>query len=93
MDGHNGLSGGAVVIKYTTIVWRADTTDGDYIYLARHPELPGCCAQGDTPEAARSALDEVREMYLAHLAAHKLPAPEAAQMHDGDTVRVHAGAL
>ena len=92
MDGHNGLSGGAVVIKYTTIVWRADTTDGDYIYLAHHPELPGCCAQGDTPDEARAALDEVRAAYLAHLAAHKLPAPEAARMRSGDTVRVDVGA-
>lgn len=80
-------------MTYAVVMWLAETTTGGTVYIARHPELSGCFAQGDTPEAARSALDEVREMYLAHLAAHKLPAPEAAQMHDGDTVRVHAGAL
>ena len=80
-------------MTYSVVTWLAETTTGGAVYLARHPELPGCCAQGDTPEAARSALDEVREMYLAHLAAHGLPVPAAAQMHDGETVRVDVGAL
>jgi len=75
-------------MTYAVVTWLADTTGGDYIYLARHPELPGCVAQGDMPEAARSALDEGREMYLAHLAAHKLPAPEPRVMCSGDTVCV-----
>ena len=79
-------------MTYAVVTWLAETTTGGAVYLARHSELPGCCAQGDTPEAARSALDEVRAAYLAHLAAHKLPAPAAAQMHDGDTVRVDVGA-
>lgn len=79
-------------MTYAVVTWRADTTGGDYIYLARHPELPGCCAQGDTPDEARAALDEVRAAYLAHLAAHKLPAPEPLVMRSGDTVRVDVGA-
>jgi len=80
-------------MTYAVVTWLAETTtEGGAVYLARHPELPGCCAQGDTPEEARAALDEVREMYLAHLAAHKLPVPAAAQMHDGETVRVDVGA-
>lgn len=80
-------------MTYAVVTWLAETTTGGAVYLARHPELPGCFAQGDTPGEARAALDEVRAAYLAHLAAHKLPVPAAAQMHDGDTVRVHAGAL
>ena len=80
-------------MTYAVVMWLAETTTGGTVYIARHPELPGCCAQGDTPGEARAALDEVRAAYLAHLAAHGLPVPAAAQMHDGDTVRVHAGAL
>ena len=79
-------------MTYAVVMWLAETTTGGAVYLARHPELPGCCAQGDTPDEARVALDEVRAAYLAHLAAHKLPAPEAAQMHDGETVRMDVGA-
>ena len=75
-------------MTYAVVTWLAETTTGGAVYLARHPELPGCCAQGDTPEAARSALDEVRAAYLAHLAARGLPAPEPLVMRSGDTVRV-----
>ena len=76
---------------YATIIFRDETTDGEPIYVALHPKLVGC-AQGDTPDEARVALDEVRAAYLAHLAAHGLPVPAAAQMHDGETVRVDVGA-
>lgn len=79
-------------MTYVVVTWLAETTTGGAVYLAHHPELPGCCAQGDTPDEARAALDEVRAAYLAHLAAHKLPVPDAAQMHDGETVRVDVGA-
>lgn len=78
-------------MTYAVVTWLAETTTGGAVYLARHPELPGCCAQGDTPDEARAALDEVRAAYLAHLAAHKLPAPDAARMRSGDTVRVDVG--
>lgn len=79
-------------MTYAVVTWLAETTTGGAVYLAHHPELPGCCAQGDTPDEARVALDEVRAAYLAHLAAHKLPAPEPLVMRSGDTVRVDVGA-
>lgn len=43
------------------------TTDGEPCYLARHPELPGCLAHGDTPEEALENLDDARRMYLSAL--------------------------
>ena len=62
-------------MSYTTIVFRDETTDGEPIYVALHPDLPGCVAQGDTPVLARQALDEVRAMYLAHWQDTGLSAP------------------
>ena len=79
-------------MTYAVVTWLAETTTGGAVYLARHSELPGCCAQGDTPDEARVALDEVRAAYLVHLAAHKLPAPEPLVMRSGDTARVDVGA-
>lgn len=79
-------------MTYAVVMWLAETTTGGTVYIARHPELSGCFAQGDTPGEARTALDDVRAAYLAHLAAHGLPVPAAAQMHDGETVRVDVGA-
>ena len=79
-------------MTYAVVMWLAETTTGGTVYIARHPELSGCFAQGDTPGEARAALDDVRADYLAHLDAHGLPAPAAAQMHDGETVRVDVGA-
>ena len=80
-------------MTYAVVTWLAETTTGGAVYLARHPELPGCCAQGDTPGEARVALDEVRAAYLAHLAAHKLPVPEPRMMCSGDTVCVDVAGL
>lgn len=60
---------------YTTIVWRDELTTGGSVYIARHPELPGCFAQGDTPEQARRLLNDVRADYLDHLRATGQPVP------------------
>lgn len=64
-------------MSYTAMVWRAATTSGSSVYVALHPALPGCFAQGDTPEQARRALDEVRADYLDHLRATRQPVPES----------------
>jgi predicted RNase H-like HicB family nuclease len=41
---------------------------GDHpCYMAEHPDLYGCMAQGDTPEEAIQNLREAREDYIAAL--------------------------
>ena len=62
-------------LAYTVELLRDKTTDGDYIYLARNPELEGCMAQGLTEEEAISNLDEVRVEHIEHLLEHHLPVP------------------
>lgn len=50
------------------IVVAPEIADGQVIYVARHPALPRCFSQGDTPADAIASLDEVREAFLADLA-------------------------
>jgi len=53
-----------------------DEADGVLCYVAYHPELPGCMAQGRTPLEAVVSLQEAREMCLAGLLRHNQPIPE-----------------
>jgi predicted RNase H-like HicB family nuclease len=53
-----------------------EDTCGDAVcYMAVHPELPGCMAQGETPEEARRNLDVAREDYISALLEMGLPVP------------------
>jgi predicted RNase H-like HicB family nuclease len=47
--------------------------EGEGGWVARHPELPGCIAQGDTPAQALTSLAEARELYLKGLDNPPLP--------------------
>lgn len=62
--------------SYSLFVFLDETTDGDTIYVATNPDLPGCIAQGDTIAEAEDILAEVREDYIAYLLAHNLAVPE-----------------
>jgi predicted RNase H-like HicB family nuclease len=61
--------------SYTTIILRERTTTGGYVYVARHPDLPYCTAQGMTLAEARDNLDEVRQDYFEYLLEENLPLP------------------
>lgn len=52
-----------------------ELVDEEIVYVARHPELPGCTSHGATPEEAKESLGEAREMYLAALREADLPIP------------------
>ena len=75
-------------MTYAVVTWLAETTTGGAVYVARHPAMVGCVAQGNTPGAAHAALDDVRADYLAHLTAHGLPVPGMERLQDGESVRV-----
>ena len=62
-------------LGYTIELLRDKTTDGDYIYLARNPEIEGCMAQGLNEEEAISNLDEARVDLIEHFLNHNIPIP------------------
>ena len=52
------------------------TEEGDVVvWMASHPDLPGCMAQGATPEEAVAELAGARELYISALRKRGLPVP------------------
>lgn len=68
-----------IQLRYAVEVVPDTTTDGRVVYLARHPELPGCEAHGETPREAIANLAEARELYLRSLLEDGIepPRPQA----------------
>jgi predicted RNase H-like HicB family nuclease len=58
------------------IVYDEDTLSGQLVYMARHPELPGCKAYGTTQQEASQNLKEARVDYIYALLVQGLPIPE-----------------
>jgi predicted RNase H-like HicB family nuclease len=56
------------------IDWEQDEKGNAY-YVARHPELDGCMAQGQTRGEALASLDEARELYIRALLKRGLEVP------------------
>lgn len=54
-------------LPYLMSVAPEETTGGGLSFVARHPELPGCVAHGDTPDEAVENLAESRRLYIASL--------------------------
>ena len=67
-------------MDYVRVTLRDEYTDGTPCYIAYHPELPGCMAQGDTPQEARAELESVCPEWIAHLEqdGSSAPAPGSA---------------
>jgi predicted RNase H-like HicB family nuclease len=59
------------------------TTDGEQVYVARHPELPGCMAHGATPDEARVNLREARELFIETMLEDGLEPPVPSQAQQG----------
>lgn len=63
---------------YFTVVVLTETTTGELIYVARHPELPRVLGQGDTPAEAVADLAAATEIVLEHYRDHGVPIPKVA---------------
>lgn len=50
--------------------------DPDGYWIAGHPELPGCIADGETAQEALSSLDVARELWIESRLATGLEVPE-----------------
>jgi predicted RNase H-like HicB family nuclease len=66
---------------YLVIVRRDETTDGIPVFVASHPELADCIAQGFTPVEAIEELNHARFDYITSLVDDGLPVPEPGQTH------------
>lgn len=64
---------------YSVVVVRdIDTTGAVPLYVAYHPELVGCMAQGYTPDEAKASLNDARIDYIEHFLDHGLDVPGPA---------------
>jgi predicted RNase H-like HicB family nuclease len=62
-------------LPYTVRVEKDKTIDGQEVFLATHPELVGCMAQGATTEEAVDNLKEVTQEYILSLLEDGLTVP------------------
>lgn len=60
---------------YTLRISKDKTVDGKDVFLASHPELIGCMAQGETVEEAVKNLKEVTYEYILSLLEDHVPIP------------------
>ncbi len=63
--------------SYSITIEEDTLSNGQKVFVARHPELPGCKAQGNSPEEAKNNLDEARVDYIYTLldAGLEIPPP------------------
>ncbi len=64
-----------VARSYKTILMPDVRSDGSRCFVARHPELPGCMSDGDTPAEAIANLRDARELYIQSLIEDGLEVP------------------
>lgn len=55
-------------LPYETVI-ETEEMDGETVYIASNPELPGCMAHGKTRREAVESLYEARTLYLESLLA------------------------
>lgn len=65
----------AVAWPYAVKISKDETVDGQPVFLAMHPELPGCMAQGKDVEEAIANLKEVTFEYIVSLLEDRVPIP------------------
>lgn len=80
--------------KYIIVVFR-DTFDGqdDYCYVAYHPELRGCMAQGRTVQEAVNELNDARADWMSFQLEDRLPVPPPKSFGDGDIININLDKL
>jgi predicted RNase H-like HicB family nuclease len=62
--------------NYFTVINREESDKGEYYYVAAHPDLPGCMADGQTPEEAKQELAKALVDYIYFLLEDNVTVPE-----------------
>lgn len=70
-------------IRYTSRTVGEELPDGTVVYVAEHPELPGCMAQGASPASAWEELADARALYIQGLLKRGLEVPAPASEATG----------
>ena len=68
---------------YQAHVVRDETTDGEPVYVAIVPEMPGCTAHGDTVEEALEWLESAKLDHIWFLLDKSLDVPEPQLLNAG----------
>lgn len=65
--------------KYEIIIY---WSDDDQVFVAEVPELPGCAAHGDSPDAALSNCKEAIDLWIdtAKESGRPVPAPKGRRL-------------
>lgn len=73
---------------YLTLDYPIELVRDDGIYVASHPDLPGCVSMGSTPNEAIDNLAEVRELWLEGQLANgsSIPEPSKPEQYSGKFV-------
>ena len=76
---------------YQMMIFLDKTTDGEPVYVALIPELPGCHTHGDTVEEAQDLLNEVKVEFIYFMLEDGLAIPEPRRLGSG--IRMNFGDL
>jgi predicted RNase H-like HicB family nuclease len=76
MDNQWQMAGRLAARYYATIVEPDSLLNGETVYFVRHPELPGCKAEGESIIEAMSNLDDARLDYIHMLLSGDFPVPQ-----------------
>ncbi len=68
---------------YQAHVFLDQTTDGEPVYVAVIPEMPGCSAHGDTVEEALAWLESAKADHIWFLLDQNLDVPEPQFVNAG----------
>ncbi len=60
---------------YLTVLTFERCAENTFAWVARHPDLPGCMSDGQTPEEALVNLADARTLYIEVLTKRGIPIP------------------
>ena len=73
---------------YQTMTFLDKTTDGQPVFVALIPELPGCHTHGDTIDEALELLNEVKVEFIYFMLEDALMVPEPQLLNTGKRINL-----
>ena len=67
-----------VALPYDIVIIAEPQPDGSVVYMAEHPDLPGCQTHGKSEDEALLELGEARRLYIESLLERGLEVPRPA---------------